>query len=275
MSDPRPIGVFDSGVGGLSILAAIRRSLPAENILYFADQAHVPYGPRSLEEVASFSLGITHLLLALDAKLIVVACNTASAAALKGLRERLPDVPFVGMEPAVKPAAKVTKSGHIGVLATPATFQGQLFSSLVERFGEGLNIHQATAPGLVERIEAGDLSSRSTREILANAVKPLLADSIDTLVLGCTHYPFIIPLLEEIVGPAVKVIDPAPAVARQTRRLLDSHGLLVAEGAPGSLTFISSDDADHLAALAQRLIGASGSRQRAKWDDDGGLVLTD
>jgi len=275
MSDPRPIGVFDSGVGGLSILAAIRRSLPAENILYFADQAHVPYGPRSLEEVASFSLGITHLLLALDAKLIVVACNTASAAALKGLRERLPDVPFVGMEPAVKPAAKVTKSGHIGVLATPATFQGQLFSSLVERFGEGLNIHQATAPGLVERIEAGDLSSRSTREILANAVKPLLADSIDTLVLGCTHYPFIIPILEEIVGPAVKVIDPAPAVARQTRRLLDSHGLLVAEGAPGSLTFISSDDADHLAALAQRLIGASGSRQRAKWDDDGGLVLTD
>jgi len=275
MSDPRPIGVFDSGVGGLSILAAIRRSLPAEDILYFADQAHVPYGPRSLEEVASFSLGITHLLLALDAKLIVVACNTASAAALKGLRERLPDVPFVGMEPAVKPAAKVTKSGHIGVLATPATFQGQLFSSLVERFGEGLDIHQATAPGLVERIEAGDLSSRSTREILANAVRPLLADSIDTLVLGCTHYPFIIPLLQEIVGPAVKVIDPAPAVARQTRRLLDSHGLLVAEGAPGSLTFVSSDDADHLAVLAQRLIGASGSRRRAKWDGDGSLVLAD
>jgi glutamate racemase len=275
MSDPRPIGVFDSGVGGLSILAAIRRSLPAENIIYFADQAHVPYGPRSLEEVASFSLGITHLLLALDAKLIVVACNTASAAALKGLRGRLPDVPFVGMEPAVKPAAKVTKSGHIGVLATPATFQGQLFSSLVERFGEGLHIHQATAPGLVARIEAGDLSSRSTREILSNAVKPLLADSIDTLVLGCTHYPFIIPLLEEIVGPTVKVIDPAPAVARQTRRLLESHGLLVTEGTPGSLTFISSDDADRLAALAQRLIGASGSRRRAKWHDDGGLVLAD
>jgi len=268
MSDPRPIGVFDSGVGGLSILAAIRRLLPAENIIYFADQAHVPYGPRSLEEVASFS----RFLLALDAKLIVVACNTASAAALTRLRESLPEVPFVGMEPAVKPAAKVTQSGHIGVLATPATFQGQLFSSLVERFGEGLDIHQATAPGLVQRIEAGDLASRSTREILASAVKPLLAVEIDTLVLGCTHYPFIIPLLEEIAGPAVKVIDPAPAVARQTRRLLDAHGLLGPDGTPGSLTFVSSDDADHLAALAERLIGATGSRQRAKWDDEGGLV---
>jgi glutamate racemase len=147
MTDSRPIAVFDSGVGGLSILASIRKLLPSEEILYFADQAHIPYGPRSLDEVALFSTGITRFLLDLNAKLIVVACNTASAAALQMLRQDFPAVPFVGMEPAVKPATEVTRNGHIGVLATPATFQGQLFASLVERFGEGLDILQATAPG--------------------------------------------------------------------------------------------------------------------------------
>jgi len=275
MSDRRPIGVFDSGVGGLSILEALRHLLPAEDVLYFADQAHVPYGPRSLEEVGRFSLGVARFLLASDAKLIVVACNTASAAALKGLRESLPQVPFVGMEPAVKPAAGVTRSGHIGVLATPVTFQGQLFASLVERYGEGLDIHPATAPGLVERIESGDLTSQSTRKILADAVEPLLEAGIDTLVLGCTHYPFIIPLLEEIAGPGVEVINPAPAVARQTRRLLESDDLLAEEGAQGMVTYISSGDADHLAALAQSLIGTVGEARRAEWRTDAKLVFAE
>ncbi len=275
MSDRRPIGVFDSGVGGLSILEALRHLLPAEDVLYFADQAHVPYGPRSLEEVGRFSLGVARFLLASDAKLIVVACNTASAAALKGLRESLPQVPFVGMEPAVKPAAGVTRSGHIGVLATPVTFQGQLFASLVERYGEGLDIHPATAPGLVERIESGDLTSQSTRKILADAVEPLLEAGIDTLVLGCTHYPFIIPLLEEIAGPGVEVINPAPAVARQTRRLLESDDLLAEEGAQGMVTYISSGDADHLAALAQSLIGTVGEARRAEWRTDAELVFAE
>jgi glutamate racemase len=275
MSDRRPIGVFDSGVGGLSILEALRHLLPAEDVLYFADQAHVPYGPRSLEEVGRFSLGVARFLLASDAKLIVVACNTASAAALKGLRESLPQVPFVGMEPAVKPAAGVTRSGHIGVLATPVTFQGQLFASLVERYGEGLDIHPATAPGLVERIESGDLTSQSTRKILADAVEPLLEAGIDTLVLGCTHYPFIIPLLEEIAGPGVEVINPAPAVARQTRRLLESDDLLAEEGAQGMVTYISSGDADHLAALAESLIGTVGEARRAEWRTDAELVFAE
>ncbi len=273
MSDSRPIGVFDSGVGGLSILAAIKKALPDEDVIYFADQEHVPYGPRSLEEVASFSLGITHFLLGLDAKLIVVACNTASAAALTGLRQALPQVPFVGMEPAVKPATEVTRSGHIGVLATPATFQGQLFASLVERFGEGLDIHQATAPGLVGRIEDGDLTSQATREILTRAIAPLLALGIDTLVLGCTHYPFIIPMLEDVAGPTVTVIDPAPAVARQTRRLLETHHLLAPDGHAASLTYLSSGDAERLASLALQLIGLHGSARRAIWSVDGGLFL--
>jgi glutamate racemase len=275
VTDTRPIGVFDSGVGGLSILAAIRTTLPHEDVLYVADQAHVPYGPRTLEQVADFSLEITRFLLGLNAKLVVVACNTASAAALKSLRRTLPQVPFVGMEPAVKPAAEVTRTGHIGVLATPATFQGQLFASLVERYGEGLDIHQATAPGLVERIEAGDLDGQATRAILTDAVEPLLAAGIDTLVLGCTHYPFIIPLLEEMTGPTVKVIDPAPAVARQTRRLLEDQDGLTTSKRAGTLTYISSADAERLASLAQRLIGVSGPGRHASWLADGTLAFTD
>jgi glutamate racemase len=273
MSDRRPIGVFDSGVGGLSILASIRQLLPSEDVLYFADQAHVPYGRRPLEEVAGFSLGIAHFLLGLDAKLIVVACNTASAAALQDLRQRLPEVPFVGMEPAVKPAAELTQSGSIGVLATPVTFEGRLFASLVERFGEGLDIHQATAPGLVERIETGDLDSAGTRKILVDAVEPLKALGIDTLVLGCTHYPFIIPLVEELLGPDVTVIDPAPAVARQTRRLLEAGGRLTDSVGPGRLTFISSSDPTELVSAARRLIDEPGDGLLALWDDDGMLRL--
>ena len=153
----QPIGIFDSGVGGLSILREIRLVLPHEDLLYFADQAHVPYGARSLEEVRDFSEGITSFLLEQGAKLIVVACNTASAASLYYLRNRFPDTLFVGMEPAVKPAAESTLNGVVGVLATPATFQGELFASVVERFAEGVTILSQTIPGLVERIESGQI----------------------------------------------------------------------------------------------------------------------
>lgn len=157
----RPIGVFDSGVGGLSIVREMRRQMPAENILYFADQAHVPYGPRPMEEVRAFSEGITRFLLGEGADLIVVACNTASAAALKQLREAFPEVPFVGMEPAVKPAAEASRSRVVGVLATPATFQGELYASVVERFAQGVRLINQTVPGLVEQIEAGHQIGRA------------------------------------------------------------------------------------------------------------------
>jgi glutamate racemase len=216
----RPIGIFDSGIGGLTVLKAIRQLLPEEPLLYLADQAHVPYGPRKLEEVRHFSEAITRYLLDQGARLIVVACNTASAAALKYLRQTFPDVPFVGMEPAVKPAAEHTRSGVVGVLATPATFQGALYASVVERFGHGVKLLQHTCPGLVTQIENGQLDSAETRRILEGALQPMLAQGIDTVVLGCTHYPFVIPLIQQITGPAVRVIDPAPAVARQVQRLL-------------------------------------------------------
>ncbi len=220
-----PIGVFDSGVGGLSVLRAIHQQLPAENTLYLADQVHVPYGSRSLQEVRQFSERITRYLLRHGAKLIVVACNTASAAALHHLREVFPSTPFVGMEPAVKPAAEQTESGVVGVLATPATFQGELYASVVERFANGVRILQDTCPGLVEQIELGNLSGEATLSILKGALAPMLEENIDTVVLGCTHYPFVIPAIEEIAGEGVRVIDPAPAIARQVSRLLEQHDL--------------------------------------------------
>lgn len=214
------IGVFDSGVGGLSVLRQIRRELPDHPLLFFADQAHVPYGPRSLAEVRAFSERITRFLLDRGARLVVVACNTASAAALHPLRDSFPDIPFVGMEPAVKPAAHTTNTGIVGVLATPATFQGELYASVIERFAQGVEILEDSCPGLVAQIERGELATPATRAILERALAPMLARGIDTVVLGCTHYPFVIPLIEEIVGPRVTVIDPAPAVARQTARLI-------------------------------------------------------
>ncbi len=222
----KPIGVFDSGIGGLTVVSAIRQLMPDEPLLYLADQAHVPYGSRSLEEVRHFSRSITQYLLDQGARLIVVACNTASAAALKYLRQVFTDIPFVGMEPAVKPAAEHTQSGVVGVLATPATFQGELYASVVERFGQGVKLLQHTCPGLVQQIESGALESKETQRILEGALQPMLDQGIDTIVLGCTHYPFVIPLIQKIAGPRVRVIDPAPAVARQVQRLLVASNLL-------------------------------------------------
>ena len=259
-----PIGVFDSGVGGLSVLRAIRRQLPAHPLIYFADQAHVPYGPRPLDELRGFSEAITRYLLAQGAGLIVVACNTASAAALYHLRRVFPSTPFVGMEPAVKPAAEQTRSGVVGVLATPATFQGALYASVVERFAHGVKILPHACPGLVQQIEAGELDAPRTRAILEEALLPMLAQGIDTVVLGCTHYPFVIPLIQTIVGEAVRVIDPAPAVARQVARLAANptptlpNGRSPLERGDGAVRFVTSGEAEVLQALLPRLWGQAG-----------------
>jgi glutamate racemase len=253
-------------VGGLSVIRAIRQSLPAEDLIFLADQVHVPYGSRSLDEVRAFSEGITRFLLSQGAKLIVVACNTASAAALHHLRNILPFTPFVGMEPAVKPAAEQTRSGVVGVLATPATFQGALYASVIERFANGVTVLQDTAPGLVMAIEAGQLDGPEVRRILEKALLPMLSQGIDTVVLGCTHFPFVIPLIEEIVGPQVRVIDPAPAVARQVGRLLDSHGLRTTSSGPGQARFYTTGDAEQMQALLPKLIGQASRVHPAYWD---------
>ncbi len=261
-----PIGVFDSGVGGLSVLKEIRLQMPNESVLYFGDQGHVPYGQRGLDEVRMFSEQITRFLLGLGSKLIVVACNTASAAALQPLRRAFPATSFVGMEPAVKPAAESTHSGVVGVLATPATFQGALYASVVERFASGVKILQDTCPGLVGQIENGELDSDVTREILEKALRPMLEQGIDTVVLGCTHYPFVIPVIKQIVGPEVRVIDPAPAVARQAARLLEMAGLREEGRGSGVLRFYTSGEAVRFSLLLPVLLGESGEIQQIVWN---------
>ena len=265
-----PIGVFDSGVGGLSVLRSIREQMPEESVLYFGDQGHVPYGPRSMGQIQSFSAGITRFLLDHGSKLIVVACNTASAAALTYLRESFPGVSFVGMEPAVKPAAETTKTGRVGVLATPATFQGALYASVVERFGTGVELFQHTCPGLVSQIEKGELDSAATRAILEDALHPMLEKNIDTVVLGCTHYPFVIPLIQEVVGGAerVRVIDPAPSVAKQAKRLLETAGMKNPSGRRASIRFFTSGDVESMKSMLPVLLGEVGDVELAVWQND-------
>jgi glutamate racemase len=266
------IGVFDSGVGGLSVLREIRAQMPEECVIYFGDQGHIPYGPRPMQQIRNFSEAITNFLLEQNARIIVVACNTASAAALKHLREKFPTVPFVGMEPAVKPAAEQTQTGKVGVLATPATFQGALYASVVERFANGAQLFQNTCTGLVQQIEQGNLDGPQTRRILTDALLPMLEKNIDTVVLGCTHYPFVIPLIQEIVGKKIRVIDPAPAVAKQTRRLLEAGGLKGPGSMRSDVRSYTSGDPDEFKSLLPKLLGESGEVERVEWQNDFRIV---
>lgn len=261
----RPIGVFDSGVGGLTVLKAIRGLLPGEPLAYVADQAHLPYGARPTAEVREFAEGIARFLLAEGSKLLVVACNTASAAALHSLRAQHPGVPIVGMEPAVRPAAEVSRSGVIGVLATPATLQGALYSTAVRRFAGGLKVLEHPCPGLVERIEKGELESPATRGILSAALEPMLERGADALVLGCTHYPLVIPLIRDIAGPQLQILDPSAAVARQVARLLEERGLGTGAGAEPRLRLHTSGNPAELQRLLPRLIGEQASVSALRW----------
>jgi len=250
-----PVGVYDSGVGGLSVLRAIRQQLPNENLVYLADQARVPYGPRPIETVRAFAFEAANYLKASGIKLLVVACNTASAAALHELRQADPGFPIVGMEPAVKPAAEHTRTGVVGVLATPATFQGKLFNSVVERFAQGVRVLQHAPVGLVDQIEIGDLDGEGTLSILQEALGPMQANGVDTVVLGCTHYAFVIPQIQRIAGPSVRVIDPAPAIARQTGAVLDERGLANRERGAGDLRFLTTGPRDVLERQLRFLLG--------------------
>ena len=265
MADPRPIGIFDSGIGGLTVMAAIQQALPKERLLYFGDNAHVPYGPRSLDEVREFSNAIVRALLAKECKLVVIACNTASAAALASVREEFRNVPFVGMEPAVKPAVEHTHTGVVGVIATVATFQSALYASVVERFGSGVEVLHQPCPGLVKQIEAGEFDTPATEAMLRGWLEPMLDRNIDALVLACTHYPIVRPLIERIVGPGVRVIDPAPAVARQVERLLDRDGLAAPTAASNGSMIWTSGDPIEFAAMMDRLGMPHSAVRAAHW----------
>ncbi len=273
MSDSRNIiGVLDSGVGGLSVLRAIRSLLPAQPAIYVGDQAHVPYGTRQLEEVQEFTHEIVRFLLDQGARLIVVACNTASVAALTSLRQAYPHIPFVGMEPAVKPAAEQTHSGTVGVLATAATFQTKMYASVVERFAQGVKILEDPCIGLVPQIEKGNLEGDETRRILESVLRPMLDQGIDTIVMGCTHYPFVIPLIQTITGPNVRVIDPAPAIARQVKRMLELNEILNPGDSIAPVRFITTSDAQQFTQLIRQLLGEDHIAESAHWKD-GRLVL--
>jgi glutamate racemase len=240
--DDRPIGIFDSGVGGLSVWREVVRALPHEDTLYFADQAHVPYGPRPEPEIRCFAESITRFLLDLGCKAVVVACNTASAAALKHLRESFPGVPIIGMEPAVKPAAALTRSGVVGILATPATFQGRLFKATAGRHAAGIRLVNQVCDGLADHVERGDPEDPETLRLLDRYLDPVLVAGADVVVLACSHYPFLMEAIRQRCGPSVTVVDPAPAIARHLGDTLRHAGRLAARTGPGQARFLTSGD---------------------------------
>lgn len=257
MQNDAPVGVFDSGVGGLSVLREIRHLLPHEQLLYVADSGHVPYGDKSPEFIRERSRQIADFLLEKGAKALVLACNTATAAAIVSLRETYPQIPIIGMEPAVKPAAAATRSGVVGVLATTGTLQSAKFAALLDRFAGNVRVITQPCPGLVECIEAGELDSPATRELLRALVAPLLAEGCDTLILGCTHYPFIKPLLRQLVAESVRLIDTGEAVARQLHRVLVQRHLLATQRSTAD-GFWTSADIEKLSSVLPRLWGEAG-----------------
>lgn len=235
MADSRPIGVFDSGVGGISVLKHIHELLPHEDLLYFADSANAPYGNKTPEFIRERAFALSDFLIDKGAKAIVVACNTATAAAISALRERY-SIPIIGMEPAVKPAAAATKSGVIGVLATVGTLKSAQFAALLDNYGQNVKVVTEGCPGLVECIERGELATPETRKLLEGYIQPLLDAGADTIVLGCTHYPFVKPLIQEIAGSEVTLIDTGTAVARQLEKRLVEQ-LLLTEVGGGTVSF--------------------------------------
>ena len=271
--DDRPIGIFDSGIGGLTVTSVIRQALPRERLIYFGDNLHMPYGQRSLEEVQRFSFAIVEALRAMDCKLIVIACNTASAAALSALRQAWPGFPFVGMEPAVKPAAEHTTTGTVGVIATTATFQSELYASIVSRFAGDVKVLHQACPGLVRQIESGAFDHPDTVAMLRGWLEPMLEQHIDALVLGCTHYPIVRPLIERIVGPKVRIIDPAPAIARRVDQLTTQFGITASPEANGSLTCWTSGDPAVFTVLMHRLHLEDVVVRQGVWSADGALTL--
>lgn len=226
MASCRPIGIFDSGVGGLTVANAISLLLPNEAIFYIGDTARIPYGNKSKDDIEKFSLEMTKFLLDKDCKAIVIACNTASAYALEAVRNTYPDIPVIAMEPAVKPAIEQSKTGAIGVLATLGTLKSDRYSHLKDKFGQGIQILENPCLGLVDNIEAGKWNDQETVLLLENILKPMVVAHVDHIVLGCTHYPIVIPLIANIMGDSVQLVNPAPAIAKQVYRQLAERNLL-------------------------------------------------
>lgn len=251
-----PIGVFDSGVGGISVLKHIRAILPDEDLLYFADSRYAPYGNKSPEFICDRAIVLSDFLLAQGAKALVVACNTATAAAVTMLRDRY-SLPIIAMEPAVKPAAAATKTGVIGVLATSGTLKSAQFAGLLEHYGQHVQVVTQACHGLVECIERGELDADSTKALLQTYVQPLLDAGADTLVLGCTHYPFVRHLIEELVGKDVVLVDTGAAVAKHLKHRLEDADILADAGPSGHVRFWTNSQAPDATQVISQLWGVA------------------
>lgn len=249
-----PIGIFDSGLGGLSVLREVRDLLPAEDLIYTADSAYCPYGSRAPDEILARGLAITGDLARRGAKLIIVACNTASSVAIDDLRAGCP-VPIVGLEPAVKPAATRSRTGRVAVLATPRTVAGRRLADLVARHANGADVQLVPAPGWVELVESGLTAGPDVERTVAPLIAPLVAAGVDTLVLGCTHYPFLRPMIARAAGPDVQIIDSGKAIARRTRDVLCAVSLLRPNGPAGALQFFTTGPAEPVGRVSTCLLG--------------------
>lgn len=249
-----PIGIFDSGLGGLSVWREIRRQLPNEDVVYFADSSHCPYGHKSPDEIIGLAHNIVDGLLSVKCKLVVVACNTATAAAIDNLRQSY-KIPFVGMEPAIKQAALHTKTGKVGVLATKGTFDGRLYKATSEKYTQNIDVLVQVGDGLVELVESNEYNTGKALPLLQKYIEPMIDGNVDQIVLGCTHYPFFKSAIEEIAGPAVTVIDPAPAVAKRVGDVLQGESLQNEKKHKGNDLFVSSGKVGPMKNLLQSITG--------------------
>ena len=262
-----PIGVFDSGAGGLTILSALLRELPDEKFIYMGDTAHCPYGARDDEEITALALDACRFLRARGAKLIVVACNTASQAALSTLRATIPDLSFVGVVPAVKPAARLTKRGRIGIAATNQAARATYLRQLIDEFAEGIEVFAVGCPDLVTLVERGQFEGPEVERVVREALQPVLAENIDVLVLGCTHFPALQTVIEHVAGPGVQVIDSSQAIARRTHLVLQNAGLLAPANVPehgdDRLEVWCSGDPEKFSSVATHILGLPVRARRA------------
>ncbi len=248
----QPIGFFDSGVGGTSIWKEVHQLLPFEHTIYLADSKNAPYGEKSKETILSYSIKNTEFLINKGCKLIIVACNTATTNAIKELRSMF-DVPFIGIEPAIKPAALNSKTNAIGILATKGTLSSELFARTSEKFASHITVVEQVGEGLVELIESGKLNSIETKKLLQKYIGTMLALKTDYIVLGCTHYPYLIPQIKEIAGPEVTIIDSGNAVALQTKNILSQYSLLNSDKTKSRHHFFTNGTIDVLSTILEPL----------------------
>jgi glutamate racemase len=270
---------MDSGVGGLSILRKLQALMPHEDFFFIGDQAHVPYGPRSTEEIYGFVAGIVQFFLegnnhATDilfrrTKLIVVACNTATTRTIQRIRSEFPQVRFIGIEPAIKPAAKLTNTGNIGVIGTYATLNGAHYANLVDRFARHVKVHSRPSPELVELVERGGDFTAEDHQMIRDALAPLIEANIDQLALACTHFPFLIDAIAENVGHTINIIDPSPAVARHTRNVLEQAKALTTHITQGRTIYTTTGELSKFRSQLNTLLGLDApDAQQLRWQHD-------